>query len=165
MAEVEARRAAIGTVLRSWPLPAYTSEARFKCAIRADRELDVYSITGWVRRIKKHETDGDWHIGLTARKSGDVKQCLIVEIPPAEEHELFDEARQALEGFIPESAIDSRGDVADPVKLNFVGPAFFDGEHRDGRNRRDKTDGAHGRCNASARALWEIHPVLFVVEP
>jgi len=30
---------------------------------------------------------------------------------------------------------------------------------------RDRTDGAHGRRNSSAQALWELHPVYWVKQP
>jgi len=51
------------------------------------------------------------------------------------------------------------------VRARAIGAAFFDGEHRGGPTRRDRTDGAYGSCNASARALWELHPVYWVKQP
>ena len=45
--------------------------------------------------------------------------------------------------------------------MKFIGPAFFDGEHRrkaPNRNRGNR----HGRCDLSLR---EIHPVYSVLRP
>lgn len=54
---------------------------------------------------------------------------------------------------------------AEPVRLRFIGAAFCDGQHRAGPRRLERTDGTHGRCNASARALWELHPIYRVERP
>lgn len=58
-----------------------------------------------------------------------------------------------------------KGDVSPPVRVRFIGLAFFDGQHRGNASKLDRTDGAHGRCNSSARALWEIHPIYLVTKP
>ena len=78
-------------MITTWGLPAFTGQAQYKCADREGRELRVYSLLGWVRRVKTAEDDGP--------------------------------------------------------------------------TRRDQTDGAHGRCNSSARALWELHPVYWIRQP
>src|SRR6266581_4379191 len=51
------------------------------------------------------------------------------------------------------------------VRAGISGAAFFDGQHRRGGRRSEQIDGAHGRCNSSVRALWEIHPVYRVTSP
>src|SRR5713101_7867968 len=60
-----------------------TITAKDKCAKRIGRERNLYSVTGWVRRIKLHEKDQDWHIELTENEDDTpVKaSCIIVEIP------------------------------------------------------------------------------------
>jgi len=55
--------------------------------------------------------------------------------------------------------------LAEPIAVQLVGAAFFDGHHRAGGRRRDAIDPKHGRCNSSLRALWEIHPVYRVEPP
>jgi len=57
------------------------------------------------------------------------------------------------------------GDWHEPIAVQLVGAAFFDGHHRAGGRRRDAIDPKHGRCNSSLRALWEIHPVYRVEPP
>lgn len=158
-------RTYVGSMLRSWTLLPFTGGNDYRCADRAGRERRVYSVVGWVRRVKKHEADGDWHIELTSRRAAPVDSCIVLEIPPPEYSALYGVAREDLDRFLAASAMGSTGDVTPPVRVRFVGAAFFDGEHRGGPTRRDQTDGSHGRCNASARALWEIHPVYWVLEP
>jgi hypothetical protein len=155
-------RADITTILTQWALPAFTGQGQYKCAARVARELCTYSITGWVRRVKTNESDGDWHIEVTARQDSPTDSCLVLEIPPEEYSGNYTLARQALQSL---ASWDSNGDVSPPVQLRFIGAAFFDGEHRGGPTRRDQTDRSHGRCNSSARALWELHPVYFVKLP
>jgi hypothetical protein len=43
-------------------------QAMYKCAPREGRELSVYSVTRWVRRVRKAEDDGDWRFEMTARR-------------------------------------------------------------------------------------------------
>ncbi len=155
-------RASITTMLTSWGLLSFTGQARYKCADRAGRELKVYSVTGLVRRVRTGESDGDWHIELTTRQASPTDSCIVVEIPPVAFSGKFNVARQDLQSLV---TWDSNGDVTPPVRLRFIGAAFFDGEHRGGATHRDQTDGSHGRCNSSARALWEIHPVYWVKRP
>lgn len=155
-------RAYITTMVTSWGVLPFTGQAQYKCADRTGRELRVYSVTGWVRRVRTGESDGDWHIELTPRQNSSTDSCVVAEIPPVEFSGKYDVARQNLQSLV---TWDSNGDVSPPVRLRFIGAAFFDGEHRGGATHRDQTDGSHGRCNSSARALWEIHPVYWVKEP
>ncbi|MBI4501420.1 MAG: hypothetical protein HY700_09695 [Gemmatimonadetes bacterium] len=53
-------------------------------------------------------------------------------------------------------------DFDPPVQLRVVGAAFFDGEHRGAGSNNPL---GHGRCNSSARALWELHLVYLVKRP
>src|SRR5258706_3392279 len=71
----------IGTIL-SWATLEFTREGRYKCAPRKGHELQTYSVVGWVRRVKTHETDGDWHVELTDRQDSDTGSCIVAEIPP-----------------------------------------------------------------------------------
>lgn len=155
-------RTTIRAMITTWALPAFTGQAIYKCADRAGRELRTYSLYGWVRRVKTGEDDGDWHIELTSRSDSPVDSCIVAEIPPPELGGNYGQARMDLQDL---ADWNSQGDVAQPVRLRFIGAAFFDGEHRGGPTRRDKTDGAHGRCNSSARALWELHPVYWIRQP
>jgi hypothetical protein len=161
LASIAAVKSYVSTILK-WPLVEFTSQAKYKCAERIGRELKVYSVTGWVRRVKTGETDGDWHIELTSRQNTPVDSCMVVEIPPPSLSGNYAQARQDLDRKVSWA---SNGDVSPPVKLRFIGAAFFDGEHRGGAANRDKTDGAHGRCNSSAKALWELHPIYWVLDP
>lgn len=162
LASVTAVSATIRSMLRTWGLLAFTGQAQFKCAPREGRELKVYSVLGWVRRVKTGEADGDWHVELTSRADSPTDSCIVAEIPPAELGGNYAQARTDLDDLVNWN---SNGDVANPVRLRFIGAAFFDGEHRGGAAHRDQTDGAHGRCNSSARALWEIHPIYWVRQP
>jgi hypothetical protein len=165
LASVTPTRAYITTILRSWGLLSFTSQAQYKCADRTGRELRTYSVIGWLRRIKKGESDGDWHFELTARRDSPVDSCIVAEIPPVTYSAKYDQARDDLDAFLTTTSVNSNGDLATPIRVRVIGAAFFDGEHRGGPTRRDQTDGAHGRCNSSARALWEIHPVYWVRSP
>jgi len=161
LASVTPVKRSVGTIL-GWATLEFTGQSQFKCAPRKGHELSVYAVLGWVRRVKTHETDGDWHIELTARQDSDTGSCMIVEIPPADLGANYAQARTDLQGLV---TWDSHGDVVPPVRLRFIGAAFFDGEHRGNAQHRDETDGAHGRCDSSARALWELHPVYWVRQP
>lgn len=160
LANLAAVTASVSTILKSWALPEFTSQAKYKCAARQARELKVYSVTGWVRRVKTGESDGDWHIELTSGQSSPVGSCIVLEIPPADLNGNYAQARLDLQSRV---TWDSHGDVVPPVRLQVIGAAFFDGQHRG--TDLAKADGSHGRCNSSARALWEIHPVYWVKQP
>lgn len=156
--------ARILTILRSWDaLPLFAGDT---CEPRRGRELKVYSVTGYVRHVDKTEEDKDWHIELTSRRDSPEDSCIIVEIPLVDgqgNEGNYVEARKSLDDLLAANAaqIDSHNDVSPPVKLRFIGAAFFDGTHH------TLAGGAfnHGSCNLSARALWEIHPVYWVLPP
>jgi len=61
--------------------------------------------------------------------------------------------------------LDKQGDLDAPLEVRIVGAAFYDGQHRRTTRKRDLTDGGHGRCNSSPRALWEVYPVYAVLRP
>jgi len=162
VASVPAVAASIRSMLTTWALLPFTRESRYQCAPRTGRELKVYSVLGWVRRVMTDEDDRDWHVELTARRDWPADSCIVAEIPAGDLGADYAQARMDLQHVV---SWNSQGDVAQPVRLRFIGAAFFDGQHRGGATRRDQTDGNHGRCNASARALWEIHPVYWVRQP
>ncbi len=167
LATETARRGTVWAMLNQWQPLEFTGEAKFRCADRTGLETRVYSVLGWVRRVRKGERDGDWHFELTSRPDSPVGDCIVAEIPSPEFSALFRAARESLDRLVAAggATVASNGDVSEPVRVRVVGPAFFDGEHRGGAGRRDRTDGAHGRCNSSDRALWEIHPVYWIVAP
>jgi len=161
LAALPATPADIAGILTSW---APRSVARTDmCAPRAGREDSVFVLTGWVRRIQLHESDGDWHIELTAAASAPVTECIIVEIPAERYGAVYRAARAALAALVDTTRLSARGEAAAPVQVRFTGAAFFDGYHQ------LPWPGAphpvlHGHCNASLRALWELHPI-YKVEP
>lgn len=167
LASTVARHTNITSILTHWSLPDITGANVYKCAERVGNERHVYSVLGWVQRVKRNESDGDWHIELTVRANSPVDSCMVVEIPPADLSGLYANARADLDSLESKNGIteSSSGDLSEALRVRIVGAAFFDGQHRGGATRRDQTDGAHGRCNSSARALWEIHPVYWVQEP
>ena len=162
LADIPPTDVTIGRVLHHWAPLKFTKVNR--CAVRVGRERFVYQVKGWVRRIKKHEADGDWHIELTERAADLVTACIIVEIPSPDFGLRYRGARAALEQLTASSDLTGRGDLKPPVELRFIGAAFFDGTHQSPANGVRKAT-AHGRCNSSVRALWEIHPVYAVEQP
>ncbi|OLC31875.1 MAG: hypothetical protein AUH81_17105 [Candidatus Rokubacteria bacterium 13_1_40CM_4_69_5] len=154
---------AIPTMLASWEPPAIT--ARDRCAARGGRELATYAVRGWVRRLETSKDDGDWHIELTDRRDTPRDSCIVAEIPPPEFGDVYRQARADLGAALRGRKRSKSGALARPVEVQIVGAAFFDGHHRSGRRRHDTIDPPHGRCNASIRALWEIHPVYRVTGP
>ncbi len=154
----------VGVVLSTWDPPRVTRNDR--CALRAGREGQVYVLTGWVRRFERAKDDGDWHIEVTERQQSPADSCLVAEIPPAALHRLYAAARSDLERLIATSRVKARGTLDPPVRVRLTGAAFFDGQHRlVSRHGEDRGIQGHGRCNASLRALWEIHPVYRVEPP
>jgi hypothetical protein len=160
LASVTPARTYVTTILKSWAPLELTRAAKYKCWDRAGRELKVYSLTGWLRRVRTGESDGDWHIELTSRQDSPVDSCIVLEIPPSDLNGIYAQARLDLRSRV---SWDAHGDVDPPVRLRFIGAAFFDGQHR-GADLA-KTHGSHGRCNSSARGLWELHPVYWVLGP
>ena len=154
----------VGVVLSTWEPPRVTRNDR--CALRAGREGQVYVLMGWVRRIERAKDDGDWHIEVTERQQSPPDSCLVAEIPPAALHRLYAAARSDLARLIGGSRVKARGTLDPPVRVRLTGAAFFDGQHRlVSRRGEDRGIQGHGRCNASLRALWEIHPAYRVEPP
>ena len=148
----------------TWSPRALTAQDR--CAARAGRELNLFSVTAFVRRIRLHEQDGDWHIEITEEETSPVPtSCIVVEIPSPAYGSLYGAARDHLAALVDTLQLSPAGDLATPVLISFTGAAFFDGYHQ----KRTANGGArasqHGRCNSSLRALWELHPVYEVDTP
>ncbi len=163
LAAIMPRPASIPEMLQSWSPPAVT--ARDWCAPRAARELLVYRVRGWVRRLETSKDDGDWHIELTDRRDSPADSCIVAEIPLVELGDMYRQARADLGSLVAGRRRSKSGVLAKPVAVQIVGAAFFDGHHRAGARRRDAIDPKHGRCNSSLRALWEIHPIYRVERP
>ncbi len=157
-----ATRVDIATILTGWASRTLTSKDM--CAARAGREDSVFVVSGWVRRVRLHEADGDWHIELTEAQSTPVTSCVIVEIPAERYGMVYRRARTALAALVDTARLSQRGDLGPPIAVQVSGPAFFDGFHQEvpaagGPARAVQ----HGRCNSSLSALWEIHPVYQVL--
>ena len=163
LAALRPQSVSISAILATWAPPNLTR--RDACAPRVSRERQVYGLVGWVRRVDKTKDDGDWHIELTERADSPVDSCIVVEIPAPNYSLRYARARAALDSLIGDRKIGKGSVLGRPVAARIVGAAFFDGHHRPRRARSAATDGAHGRCNSSVRALWEIHPVYRVMSP
>ena len=157
------KHAYVGTILSSWVPPDLWAGNSYNDAPRAGRELSVYYIVGWVRRIDTTEDDCDWHIEITSTKTSSADNCVVVEIPKGSTTGLFGLARSKFESLLGESP--HSGPVSPAVRMDFIGPAFFDSHHRGAKATNPNGAHGHGQCNSSARALWEIHPVYWVVQP
>jgi len=156
--------AEIAKILTDWAPLSLTSKD--KCAPRVGREDSVFAVVGWVRRLRLHEADGDWHIEVTEARATPVSSCIIVEIPAERYGVVYGLARAALAALVDTTQLGPRGDLHLPVRVQFAGAAFFDGFHQ----QQAATDASphasqHGRCNSSLRALWEVHPVYRVASP
>ena len=147
-------------ILTRWTTPPLGP--RDRCAARAGRELEVYVVPAWIRRIERSKDDGDWHIELTAGPRSSPDSCIVVEIPLATLGAVFARARGQLDSLLAGRKVDKDGDLRTPLAVSITGAAFFDGQHRRKTSKRDAPDGGHGRCNTSLRALWELHPVYGV---
>ena len=141
--------------------------AKDKCAKRAGRERNLYTVTGWVRRVRIHEPDRDWHIELTENEDDTpVKaSCIIVEIPAPTYGDVYTQARAQLAGFVDTLSLKSNGDLDQAVQVRFTGAALFDGFHQSRPGGGPPHASMHGRCNSSVSALWELHPVYRVEAP
>ncbi|MEO7354318.1 MAG: SH3 domain-containing protein, partial [Gemmatimonadales bacterium] len=106
----EGTHVTIPTML-GWPGVEIGRDLGSLCADRGGRELRAYDVTGWVRRVKKHEEDGDWHVELTATKTAAVGNCIIAEIPDPERGAEYDTARTSLDALIEGSHLASNGDL------------------------------------------------------
>jgi hypothetical protein len=155
-----ATRATIPEILTQWTIPPLGP--RNRCAARAGRELDVYVVAGWIRRIERSKDDGDWHIELTAGPTSPPESCIVVEIPLGSLGAVYARARERLDALLAGRKLDKDGDLRTPLAASVTGAAFFDAQHRRTTRKRDGPDGGHGRCNTSLRALWELHPVYDV---
>jgi uncharacterized protein YraI len=144
-----APRSELGNDLASW------------CAPRAGRELKNYRVTGWVRRIKKSESDHDWHVEITSSKTSAVTNCVIVEIPNPQYGQEFQTARDDLDNLVANSAMSTAGDLSPAVRVKFTGAAFTDAWH----GPFGAVPTGHGRCNSTTGAVWELHPVFKVAAP
>ena len=123
-------------------------------------------VTGWVRRMRLHESDGDWHIELTEAATTPVTSCIIAEIPAEAYGVIYGRARGALAALVDTTQLSPSGDVDPPVRVQLTGAAFYDGYHQ----KQSAGGGAshpvqHGRCNSSLRALWEVHPAYRAAAP
>jgi len=157
------RDVTIGTILNDWPVPPIGSDEADRCHARVAEERTVYRVVGWLRRIDRKKDDGDWHLELTERRHDAVGDCIVVEIPLPTYHPTFGRARAALDSLLQSTRIDRDGDLGKPIRIVVTGAPFFDGQHLGKKQRLVARD--HGRCNSSARALWEIHPVYDVQRP
>lgn len=163
LAELPPQPTSVAAILATWAPP--NLGRRDRCVPRLSRELHTYHVTAWVQRVDKFKDDGDWHVELTERADSPPDSCIVVEIPARKYGPHYAGARAALDSLIGATKIRRGGVLAQPVRAGISGAAFFDGQHRRGGKRSDKIDGAHGRCNSSVRALWEIHPVYRVTSP
>ena len=148
----------IAEILTNWAPLGLTN--RDRCARRMGREDSVFAVVGWVRRLRLHEADADWHIELTEAQATPVVSCIIVEIPAERYGVIYGRARAALAALVDTTQLGPGGDLHPPVRVQFTGAAFFDGFHQQGGQGSQ-----HGRCNSSLRALWELHPVYQVTPP
>jgi len=153
------RATSVGAVFRWAPLGLGQDLASW-CAPRQGRELQAFAINGWVRRVRKQEADGDWHVEITSTAQSNPSSCLVVEIPDPSYDSRFSAARDALDVLLQASAVSTAGDITPPVRVHFVGAGFYDGWHSSSTGAK-----GHGRCNSSLGALWEIHPVFSVTSP
>ena len=160
---VPAESASLGSILATWMPPDLGQ--RDRCAPRVGQEQRTYTLLGWVRRVDKFKDDGDWHIELTERADSPPDSCIVVEIPARRYSPRYALARAALDSLSVDRRIRRGGFLVRPVRVRVTGAAFFDGQHRRGGRHSDRSDGGHGRCNTSVRALWEIHPVYAVSPP
>ena len=161
--DLAATSATIHAMLTTWPVPEiYHGD---KCMDRSGRELKTYSVRGWVR-LRKSEADLDWHIELTATKTAAVPDhCVVVEIPDPSFGHQFQIARDQFDALVTAAGVSFNGNTpSEPVRMKFLGVAFFDGGHRGAQGTSNPPSG-HGRCGGTSRALWEIHPVYLVVAP
>ncbi len=161
---VHQTRAAVDvTAMLTWP--ARTITARDKCASRIGKERSVFSVTAYVRRIKLHESDGDWHVEITEEEYTPVPaSCIVVEIPAPANGDVYRQARDQLAALVDTTHLTTTGDLDAPVLVTFTGAAFFDGYHLK-KTSTGKHASQHGRCNSSLSALWELHPIYDVKAP
>ena len=152
----------VAEVLKSWTqpeIPVGHSLAAW-CYPRTPEEEGTFALTGVITRIRQAEGDGDWHVELIA-PCGAVADCVVAEIPDptfGAKYKFARDRRLSLLQAHGSTITKSSGDLSKQVSVTVVGDAFFDGWHIDGSGHPS----AHGRCNSSTKALWEIHPVFEV---
>jgi hypothetical protein len=88
----------------------------------------------------------------------------VVEIPDSTFGASYEQARTDFLARLGGATPNASGDYPTPIKMRFIGAAFFDGFHR-GKQGTTNPPSGHGRCNSSTSALWEIHPVYWVRQP
>src|SRR5437870_2693734 len=125
----------ISEILAAWAPPSLTSNDA--CAPRAGREDSVFVVTGWVRRMRLHESDGDWHIEVTEAATTPVTSCIIAEIPAEAYGVIYRQARGALAALADTTRLSASGDVHPPARLQLRGAALYD--------RYDQKQSAGGR--------------------
>src|SRR2546425_12945462 len=141
-------------ILLGWAPRSLTSTD--ECAPRAGHEDSLFVVTGWVRRLRLNESDGDWHIELTEAATTPVTSCIIAEIPAEAYGVIYRRARGALAALVDTTQLSPSGDVDPPVRVQLTGAAFYDGYHR-----KQPTGGPTSlppptrRRHPSPRALWE----------
>ena len=156
--------ALISQILTRWAPRSLTSKDA--CAPRAEREDSLFVVTGWVRRMRLHESDGDWHIELTEAATTPVTSCIIAEIPAETHGVIYRRARRELAALVDTTQLSPSGDVDPPVRVQLTGAAFYDGYHQEQPTGGGASHALqHARCNSSLRALWEIHPVYKAAAP
>src|SRR5213596_2696187 len=124
LAAITPQPVSIPEMLQSWDVPAL--RARDWCAPRAARELLVYRVRGWVRRLETSKDDGDWHIELTERRDGPADSCIVAEIPQGKLGSAYRQARADLRRLVADWRRSKGGVLAKPVEVQLVGAAFFD---------------------------------------
>src|SRR3989449_7011777 len=156
--------ALISEALTAWVPRSLTSKD--PCAPRAGREDSVFVVTGWVRRLRLHESDGDWHIELTEAATTPVTSCIIAEIPAETYGVIYRRARGALAALVDTTQLSASGDVDPPVRVQLTGAAFYDGYHQ-----KQPTGGGashplhHGRCHPPPPPPWGGHPGYQAARP
>lgn len=146
----------IPTVL-SWPNPpgSVTSKTREVDALQDERELDTFTVAGYVWLAKIEANDCDIHMEISDSNEADAPR-IIVEVPYGTD------AWNAAYAFIRERKLKfKQGTIAkwnSPAKIVVMGYAFWDGHHWMASN--PKKGNKHG--SPLVGTLWEIHPVLRV---
>jgi hypothetical protein len=144
----------------NWPPLSFSGHDLLSwCEARSGRDFKPFSVLGWVRRTRKEDNDGDVHVEITQKANDDVKDCLVVEIPPANLSPRFNKARNDLAALLSVSQLGDK-DFATPIRVRFTGLAFWDGWHA-----TSNLPTSHGRCNSTKGAAWELHPVFKVEAP
>jgi hypothetical protein len=162
--------ASVTDMLAGWAPLKLT--ARDADAPRRGRELQVYQVTGWVRRVHQNPDDDDLHLELTAGPASPRDSCIVAEIPDPRAGSVYGQARADLERLLGRPKFRSKGRLRVPVLLQVIGAAFFDGKHQKRvpgatgkKSTRPTYAEGHRDCHASPSALWEMHPVYRVARP